>query len=105
MWQTDTVTLQTGTEVNTMGSVSITWASRGTVLCDVQDISTEYVHKEYGFTDANQFRQIFDQSNGDWVNNEQVSYDGEQWLVRMIKTNLYKIGASNHTYIIISKVV
>ena len=105
MWQTDTVYLQTCTDVNTKGSVKRTWTRDVAVLCDVQDISKEYVTKEYGFTDATEYRQIFDRTLSDWVKGYQVEFDGVQWLVRLVKGNLNKMGASNHKYIIISKVV
>ena len=105
MWQTDTVSLQTATEVNTNGSIKRTWTKSTDVLCDVQDISKEYVVKEYGYTDATEYKQIFDHTLATWTKGSQVEFEGSQWLVRNVNDTLNKIGNSNHNYIIISKVI
>lgn len=105
MWQTDIVYLQTATDVNYNGSIKQTWTKSVAVTCDVQDISKEYVFKEYGFTDATEYRQIFDHSLASWVKGEQVSFEDEQWLVKVVKGNLDKMGKTNHKYVVIGKVV
>ena len=63
MWNTDKVYLQTSTEVNTYGSIAQTWTSVEEVLCDVQDISSEYAYKKYGLTESNEMRQVFAPTN------------------------------------------
>ena len=106
MWQNDTVTFQTKTEVNTAGSIKQTWVPGSSVLCDVQDINKEKVHKAYGLTDANQFKQVFDHTmDSKWTEGEQVLHNSFQWLIRLIDGTEGKMGLSNHTYIIMSKVV
>ena len=106
MFQNDTVTLQKSTEVNNDGAISVTWATDGTVLCDVQYISKEKVHKQYGLTDANEWLQVFDLTLSDkWVEGNQVLYNSKQWLIRKVIPNQAKISASNHVYIILSRVI
>lgn len=105
MWQTDTVYLQTKTEVNTYGSIAITWTKGTAVTCDVQDINKEYAYKTYGLTDATEYKQVFDHTHASWVKGDQVEYDGEQWMVRLVNSQMAKMGGSNHTYVILSKVV
>ena len=106
MWQNDTVTFQTKTSVNTRGSIKDTWTSSSTVACDVQDISKEKVLKDYGFTDSNKYYQVFDRTlSALWVEGEQVAFGGDQYLVRMVNNTNGKIGASNHVFVIISKVI
>ena len=105
MWQVDTVTLQTGVETNTNGSISTAWTDGDDVLCDVQEINKEYAYKRYGFEESTEYRQVFDHTNATWVKGEQVKYDSEQWLIRKVDANMAKMGASNHTFIIISKVI
>jgi len=105
MWQIDTVTLQTGTPVNVNGSISISWAPGAAVLCDVQSVSRDYVFKNYGFEEYTEYMQVFDLTHAAWVKGDQVLYNSEQWLVRVVKDTNAKIGLSNNTYVIISKVV
>ena len=105
LWQTDTVTLQSVVNVNTHGSIKQTWTDTDAISCDVQDISTEYAYKKYGLTEANEMRQIFDHTHGSWIVGNQVSYLGEQWLIKLVNASNDKMGASNHTFIIISKVI
>lgn len=105
MWDTDTVYLQTVADVNTLGSIKRTWTTGTAVTCDVQDISKEYIFKEYGYTGETEYRQVFDTSMSAWVKGYQVEYLDEQWLVRNVITGLNKMGASNHTYVILSKVL
>ena len=105
MWQTDTVTLQTPTEVNTYGSIATTWADGTAVTCDVQDINREYVFKNYGFEEYTEYKQVFDHTNAAWIKGRQCKYDSEQWLIRLVNANMDKMGASNHTYVILSKVI
>lgn len=105
MWQTDTVILQTKIDVNTYGSISQTWTDDVSVQCDVQDINKEYVFKNYGLSDDTEYKQIFDHTGANWIKGNQCSYNGEQWLIRLVNDSMTKIGASNHTYVIISKVV
>lgn len=105
MWQTDTVTLQTPTNTNTYGSISQTWTNGASVACDVQDISREYVYKNFGFEEYTDYKQIFDHTQALWVKGNQCTYDGLQWLIRHVDDSEDKIGASNHTYVVISKVI
>ena len=105
MWQTDTVYLQTSTEVNTYGAITQTWTKAGSVSCDVQEIDRDYVYKAYGLTDENEFVQVFDHTNASWTLGSQVEYNSDQWIVRKVIKNLTKIGSSNHTYVILSRVV
>ena len=106
MWQTDTVTIQTGTKGNNKGNKTIVWASDHTVVCDVQDINKEFVLKTYGITGATEYKQVFDQSlDPGWVVGNQVEYNGAQWWVKLVNGNQAKMGASNHVFIILAKVV
>lgn len=105
MWQNDTVYLQTSVDVNVYGSISRTWTKSTAVTCDVQNISKEYAFKEYGFTEATEYKQVFDHTLASWVKGDQVSLLDEQWLVRNVIDGLDKMGASNHTLVILSKVV
>lgn len=106
MFQTDTITFQTSTEVNTNGSIKLTWSADGTVLCDVQYISKEKVNKDYGFTDANEWIQVFDLTlSSKWDEGKQVLYDGNSYLVRKVIPNQAKISASNHIYVVLSRVI
>lgn len=105
MWNTETVNLQTVTEVNTLGSIKQTWTNSTAILCDVQDISKEYAYKKYGLTDANEMRQIFAPTGSLFVVGNQVSYNSLQWLVRLVNDSHNKIGASNHCFAIVSKVI
>lgn len=104
-WQTDTVYLQTYTDVNTYGSIKRTWTKGEAVLCDVQDISKEYVVKEYGYTDATEYKSVFDLTMASWIKGLQVEFEGSQWLIRNVKGGLDKMSTSNHVNIILSKVV
>lgn len=105
MFQTDEVILQSSTDVNTYGSVSQTWVNGLTITCDVQDINKEYAYKNYGLTESTEYKQIFDLTNADWVKGNQVEYQSEQWIIRVVNKQMSKINLSNHTYVVISKVV
>lgn len=106
MWQTDSVTLQTKTESNVNGSIKSTWADATVIPCDVQDINKEFAFKNYGLTDSTEYKQVFDHTlSTEWVKGNQVKYDGEQWWVRVVQGTRIKIGASNHVYVILSKVI
>ena len=105
MFQTDTVYLQTLTEVNTYGSISQAWTNSTAVTCDVQDVNREYVYKNFGLTDATEYKQVFDHTNASWVKGNQVSYLSEQYIVRLVNKNMEKMGKSNHTFVILSRVV
>lgn len=106
MWQTDTINIQTKTEVNTLGSVAVTWSDSVDVLCDVQDINKEFVFKQYGISENGEFKQVFDLTNNSgWVKGNQVKYNSQQWWVKLVNANMQKIGASNHTFIILMRVV
>lgn len=104
MWQTDTVSLQSFVETNVLGAIKQVWTKTTDVLCDVQDISKEYVVKEYGFTEATEYKQVFDHTLASWIKGYQVEFEGSQWLVRNVQEQS-KMGSSNHKYIILSKVV
>ena len=107
MWQDDTVTFQTVVEVNNYGGITQTWSNTAnTVMCDVQDINKELVFKKYGFTDVGEMKQVFDLTKSAlWVVGEQVSFNSEQWWVKLVNRQLDKIGASNHVFVILSKVI
>jgi len=105
MWNTDTVYLQTVVETNVYGSISQVWTNGTEVLCDVQDISKDYAFKNYGLTDANEMRQIFAPTGSLFVVGNQVSWNSSQWLTRLVNDSHDKLGASNHCYIIVSKVI
>lgn len=106
MWQNDTVTFQTKTEVNTYGSIKSTWTASSTVACDVQAISKEKVLKDYGFTDANVYLEVFDRTLSTlWVEGNQVAFGGDQYLIRKVIDTNDKMGASNHVHVILSRVI
>lgn len=106
MWQTDTVNIQTKVETNVLGSISVVWSDNEDVLVDVQDINKELVFKEYGLTDAGEFKQVFDLTNNTgWVKGNQVKFDNTQWWVKLVNDNMEKIGQSNHIFIILSQVI
>ena len=105
MFQTDKVYLQESVDTNTYGSISQIWNVTDTVMCDVQDINKELIYKNYGFTDASEYKQVFDLTNSAWICGDQVKYNYEQWLISLVNSNMDKMGASNHTYVILSKVV
>ena len=106
MLQTDTVTFQTKTETNINGAITIAWTdSANTTKCNVQDISNEIVFKKYGFTAATDFLQAFNDSNDThWSNGSQIKFGTIEYLVKkVIKHD--KLGASNHTYVILQRVI
>ena len=105
MWQTDTVTLQTKTSVNNLGSITNTWIDGNNVLCDVQDISKEVVFKEYGISDEGLYKQVFDHTNANWTQGLQVKYRDEQYWVKLVNKNMAKMSASNHTFVLLLKVI
>jgi hypothetical protein len=105
MWQTDTVTLQTSTTVNYNGAITLTWSDSTAVTCDVQDINREYVYKNYGLTDATEYKQVFDHTNASWVKGNQCKYDSEQWMIKLVNSNMEKMTGSNHTFVILAKVI
>ena len=106
MWQTDTITIQTKTEVNTLGSIKVTWTDSENVLVDVQDINKEFVFKEYGISEDGDFKQVFDLTNNiNWLKGNQVKFDNLQWWVKLVNGNMTKIGSSNHTFVILMKVI
>jgi len=131
MWQNDTVTLQTGEEVNNLGSIKVTWTDAIDVTCDVQDISKELVYKNYGFTKAMNYKQVFDQTDSlevaavvplddfypsndstpsefrtfHWVEGNQVIYEEERYMIKLVNGNMDKMSLSNHVFIILQQVV
>ena len=106
MWQTDTVTLQTKTEVNTQGAISETWSDSENVTCDVQDINKELAYKNWGFADETEYKQVFDHTlNANWTKGYQCKFNGEQWYIRLVNRQMAKMCASNHVMVILSKVV
>lgn len=106
MLQTDTITFKSKTEVNTNGAITITWAdTSNTVKCNVQDISKEIVLKKYGYTDATEYLQVFDDNNNkNWKETHQVKFNLNNYLVKKV-INFSKLGVSNHTYIILQRVI
>lgn len=106
MWQTDTVTIQTKSEVNTLGSIDVTWSDSTTVLCDVQDVNKELMVKNYGFSESGEYKQVFDYNlTTNWVKGNQVKYNGNQWWVKLVNKQMGKMSASNHIFIILQRVV
>ena len=105
MFQTDTIYLQTKTSVNTNGSIKNTWTQSTAVTCDAQDVNQQYVFKTYGLTDIGEYKQVFDHTNQAWVVGNQVKYNNEQWLVVLVNKNMGKLNYSNHTFIIMRKVI
>lgn len=107
MWQTDPVTLQTkGTVAKVRGATKVTWVDSTVINCDVQHIDRDFVFKKYGLNDAAEYRQIYDLTlNSGWVKGNQVKIDGESWWVRVVSGNRAKMGASNHVFIIVSRVI
>ena len=106
MWQTDTITIQTKTEVNILGSIKVTWTDSENVLVDVQDINKEFVFKEYGINENGDFKQVFDHTNNaNWLKGNQIKFDNQQWWVKLVNGNMTKIGLSNHKFIILMKVI
>jgi hypothetical protein len=105
MFQTDTIHLQTKSSVNTNGSIKNTWTQSTAISCDVQDINKEYVYKTYGLTDEGEYKQVFDYNGSAWVKGDQVKYNNQQWLIALVNSNMSKINLSNHTFIIIRKVI
>ena len=105
MFQTDTIYLQTNSSVNTNGSIKITWTQGTPVYCDVQDVNHEYVYRTYGLTDVGEYKQVFDHTMQAWVVGDQVKYNNEQWLVSLVNKNMGKLNLSNHTFIILKKVI
>jgi len=104
MWNTDTVFIQSKTEVDTLGSIKETWSNATAILCDVQPINKEKAYKEWGLTDSNVFLKIFAPAGSAFVEGNQISFNGEQFLIRLI-ADYDKINASNHMKIIASKVI
>lgn len=104
MWRTDTVYLQTKTEVNTYGSIKITWVQGTAILCDVQPMSKEKALKDYGLTDSNNWLAVYAPTGSAFVEGMQVKFDSKQWLVRLVQ-NWGKLDKSNHTFAILSAVV
>lgn len=106
MWQTDDVTIQEATIVNSEGVISISWADTVNVItCDVQEINKELVYKKYGYTDADEWLQVFDLTQSElWIKGNQVKFDSRLWKIRKVIHN-DKIGKSNHNYILLSEVI
>jgi len=106
MWQTDTVLIQTKTVTPNYGGGIVSWGAPTTsITCDVQDINKEIVFKNYGFTENVEYKQVFDHTLSSlWVKGNQVSCDSEQWIIRLVNGQMAKIGASNHVFVILSKV-
>jgi len=106
MFQDDVVTFQTGVETNVNGSISTVWTDTTTVDCDVQDINNELVYRNYGLTNSGQYKQVFDTTESPlWIIGNQVKFSSVQWLVSLVNGNMGKIGASNHTFVILRKVI
>lgn len=103
-WLTDSLNIQKGTETNVFGSILVLWETIATIKVDAQPINKEKVHKEYGLTDSNQFLQVFAPTNSGLVEGNQVEYDGQQWLVRVVN-KWGKIDRSNHDFGILSRVI
>ena len=106
MFQDDAITFQTKTEVNINGSIKQTWIEGDLIFCDVQEISKEKVNKAYGFTDSNEWLQIYDLTlSNKWVEGDEIIYNGNSYLVRKVIGNMAKIVASNHIYAVVSRVI
>ena len=127
MWQTDTVYTTVKKETNNLGALEVTWIptawiaidtpwedlevtweelSSSIIVCDVQDISQELAFKEYGMVDKGRYKQVFDHSSSSgWVQGNQVYFEGEFYWVMMVNSNMNKMGASNHTFVLLLKVI
>jgi len=105
MWQTDTVKLLVKQTATGYAGDIITWTATGgtDVTCDVQDINKETVYKSYGI-DGNEFKQVFDLTNANWLIGTQVKYGSLNFYVKLVNKNMNKMGLSNHTFIILEKV-
>lgn len=106
MWQTDSVIIQSGNTVNDEGVLIVTWSDTETIIqCDVQEINKELVYKKYGFTDADEWLQVFDHTcSTAWIKGNQVKFDSREWEIRKIE-HQDKMGKSNHAFIILSAVI
>ena len=106
MWQDDTVTIQTKSVTPNYGGGLVSWGAPTTAItCDVQDINKEIVFKNYGFTENVEYKQVFDLTKSAlWIKGNQVLYDGDSWIVRLVNRQMDKIGSSNHVFVILSKV-
>lgn len=106
MWQTDTVKLLVKVSTAGYAGTIITWTETGStnVTCDVQDINKEIVYKSYGI-DGNEFKQVFDLTHANWVIGTQVKYGSNNYYVKLVNNRMNKIGLSNHTFVILEKVV
>jgi hypothetical protein len=102
--QTDSVVFLTKTEVNTYGSIAQTWTNGATVKCDVQPISREQARKNYGLEANSDLKQVFDHTNAAWVLGDQVKFDSVNWWVKLVN-KFNKISGSDHTFIILERVV
>lgn len=106
MFDDYTVTLQTSSTVKVRGATKVTWTDEEDVTCDVQDINKEEVRREWGITDATEFKQVFDGTlNPNWEKGNQVKYDGSQWWVKLVDGNMGNLGVTNHIFIILGKVI
>jgi len=127
MWQDDTVYTTVKQETNTLGSIDVTWIptawvaidtpwqdldisweelSASTIMCDVQDVSKELAFREWGMTLEGQYKQVFDHANSaGWQKGNQVYFNGEFYWVMLVNRNMDKMGASNHTFIVLLKVI
>lgn len=105
MWYTDDLTIQSiKKETNNYGSLDIEWQTVKVIKVDAQPMSKEKAEKDWGLTDSNQFLQVFAPTNSGLVEGNQVEYDGQQWLVRVVN-KWGKIDRSNHDFGILSRVI
>jgi hypothetical protein len=106
MWQSDTV--KKLVRVNTTGYAGtiVTWTETGgtDAVVDVQDINKEVVFKEYGIL-GNEFKQVFDHRQTAWTKGEQIKYGLDRYWIKLVNANMGKMGLSNHTFVILEKVV
>lgn len=108
MWYTDTVTIQTATETNVLGSISLAWADSSTVKCDVQDLTDQGAYQKmiqlWGLTDANIIKKVFAPAGSLFVEGNQVKFDSDLYLVRSVG-NYDKMGGSNNMKVIMSLII
>ena len=71
----------------------------------MQDINKELVFKKYGFTDNVLYKQVFDNSLSElWIEGNEVLFDSESYVIRLVNGQMAKMGSSNHKYVIMSRV-
>jgi len=105
MWNNDLIYKQTYTEVNTLGDRTRTWVQGTSVLCDAQPINKELAFKKWGFTQGDDFYQVFAPPNSGFTKGLQVKLNSIQYLVRLINPHDKMSNNVNHDFMILSRVI